>query len=521
MMPEETPNQADELLKRYAKERREQAGEFSLHPATRRLLQDEVTRTFRKAGGVKQKGWFTWLGTWNGRLAFGTAAAAVVITGFFIAWNAKQDRRAMELAQASFPVRDAWATRGLDRALAEKEVAAADTVALSDVAGSAPRAEIEARVALKKELADAKQTTLLAGGVTTTGALDKFYSYGLIATNFADHLSMSLARGGEIPATATQALSAGYFDVANLRHDSTAGVALAFGTTTFSAQEKSLSSAVANAPAGAPGSVLKSGELEKLKAAPAIAASGVEPSGAASRARAMRPNAAAAPAATPPPTIALGAARPAEVMTRAETELGAQYRFAANQTQAPADRYGRLQRQAAPVLTSFTIEQTGQTVRIVDADGSVYDGTVELPPRTELDFDADARRADKDALVREKLAEAKTDTAPRHQEITFRAAGSNVTLRQIVVVSGRLASVTNAGASAAFGGVAGRATAEATRAKTVNELRTDTPTLRAGVAGERGFAGRYGFTTNASATIEGTVRIGATNQQWFRAVRQP
>lgn len=535
MMPEETPNKADELLKRYAKERRGQAGDFSLHPATRRLLQGEVTRTFGRSGGAKQRSWFTWLGSWNGRLAFGTAAAAVVVTGFLIAWNSKQDRRALELAQATFPVRETQATRRQDRVLAEKEVTTVDTVALADAPASATRMEVESRVASKKVMAGGENAPLLANGpaaAPATRAGETFYSYGISATNYSDELSLSLKRAPETLSATAQSLSVAYFDGSNLRGGSTAGASAAFGATVSAADALS-SVSVANAASGAP---KQPGELEMLKTAPALAASGVEPSGAASRARTARPNSAAPVATAPPTAVATAPAAPpltslevrnSPVKPQSLPEEGtANARFSrsapSDATKASDDRFGtRLQRAATPVLANFTIEQTGQTVRIVDADGSVYDGTVELPPRAEADFDADARRADKEALVREKLAESKVDTAPRHQEITFRAAGSNVTLRQTVMVSGRIASTNSALVSGALGGVAGRGVAEASKSRVASELRTDTAARRSGVSGEPGFSGRYRSATNAAASIEGTVRIGATNQQWFRAVRQP
>src|SRR5205085_7219729 len=51
-----------------------------------------------------------------------------------------------------------------------------------------------------------------------------------------------------------------------------------------------------------------------------------------------------------------------------------------------------------PVLSSFVIEQNGSVVRLVDADGSVYDGLVEAPVRTEFDSDIDRLSAGKTSL---------------------------------------------------------------------------------------------------------------------------
>ena len=60
-MPPEGPNKVEELLQRYAKERRERGGDFSLHPATRRLLQGEVAREFARARRERRN----WLSIWQ------------------------------------------------------------------------------------------------------------------------------------------------------------------------------------------------------------------------------------------------------------------------------------------------------------------------------------------------------------------------------------------------------------------------------------------------------------------------
>ena len=87
MMPE-GPNQAEELLQRYAKERRERGGDFSLHPATRRMLQGEVARQFGKAAANEERpAWLAWFGLWRGRFAIGAALAAVVLASVWIFRN--------------------------------------------------------------------------------------------------------------------------------------------------------------------------------------------------------------------------------------------------------------------------------------------------------------------------------------------------------------------------------------------------------------------------------------------------
>jgi hypothetical protein len=58
MLPSEPNSKMDELLRAYAKKRREQAEPpLSMHPATRKLLQEEVKRTLRAAPPQPRQNW--------------------------------------------------------------------------------------------------------------------------------------------------------------------------------------------------------------------------------------------------------------------------------------------------------------------------------------------------------------------------------------------------------------------------------------------------------------------------------
>src|SRR5688572_3433962 len=78
-MPSEPDNRMDDLLKTYAKKRRDEAGEpLDLHPATRRLLQGEVAK-LRPASIQKPRPWFTfWLAYWP---QLGAAASILLVLG--------------------------------------------------------------------------------------------------------------------------------------------------------------------------------------------------------------------------------------------------------------------------------------------------------------------------------------------------------------------------------------------------------------------------------------------------------
>ena len=98
MMSPETPQQTEERLQRYAKERRAQGGAFALHPATRRLLQDEVRRQHGPA--VKARpGWGSWLGLWRNGLVIGGGVAAAVLLATWMFRDSPLTPVALQLAQ--------------------------------------------------------------------------------------------------------------------------------------------------------------------------------------------------------------------------------------------------------------------------------------------------------------------------------------------------------------------------------------------------------------------------------------
>src|SRR5438874_1271374 len=103
-MQPEGPKKTEELLQRYAKQRREQSGDFSLHPATRRLLQGEVAREF-DAGKREERRSLGWFGLWRGRFALGGAVAAVLMTGAWIYWNGG-NQKPMKLADAKIAAKE-------------------------------------------------------------------------------------------------------------------------------------------------------------------------------------------------------------------------------------------------------------------------------------------------------------------------------------------------------------------------------------------------------------------------------
>jgi hypothetical protein len=164
------------------------------------------------------------------------------------------------------------------------------------------------------------------------------------------------------------------------------------------------------------------------------------------------------------------------------------------------------------VLTQFTLEQTGNKLRMTEPDGSVYEGALdEGVIAGQVDFETNGANNRSDRLARESLGR---QTAGSQRQYQLRAVGSNVTLRQNVVVSARVTSEEGAAQTPAsqgrFSGGAGSAAP--------SRPAPQAPAPR-GFGASGGARGRFVPVTNQISAIEGTVRIGLTNEQRFKAVR--
>jgi hypothetical protein len=109
----------------------------------------------------------------------------------------------------------------------------------------------------------------------------------------------------------------------------------------------------------------------------------------------------------------------------------------------------------APVLSSFRVEQSGNNLKVVDGDGSVYTGSVQIAqqePPADHTF-----AAAKNGLVSAARA-AKPSAAPARQSYFFRVAGTNRNLNENVIFSGNFVPFTNnqlTAESRGFGGIGG------------------------------------------------------------------
>jgi hypothetical protein len=96
------------------------------------------------------------------------------------------------------------------------------------------------------------------------------------------------------------------------------------------------------------------------------------------------------------------------------------------------------------VLFSFQVEQSGQQLRVIDSDGSVYSGYIRAAPRTSP---AAPEAAQPVQVNRSGGRQIAASGAPQ-TNFSFRVTGTNRSLNQAVVFSGDLLRISNAPALA-------------------------------------------------------------------------
>ena len=121
----------------------------------------------------------------------------------------------------------------------------------------------------------------------------------------------------------------------------------------------------------------------------------------------------------------------------------------------------------ASLLDSFRVEQTGQQMRVIDRDGSVYTGSL-MPPQAiatrpmQRAANPSALTAARDSsqTVSSNLVTLSRALSSAPQTFSFRVAGTNLSLKQQVVFSGQLmplaVSLAGVGATNGPSGIGGR-----------------------------------------------------------------
>jgi type II secretory pathway pseudopilin PulG len=481
----------EKLLRRYAKKRRDGAGApAELHPAARRLLQGEVARKFKKERseiiGPEESPV-----RWWPRLVYGLCALAVVavLAVTFLPASNKASSRSLGAKSANNLRQIDRATRTFavdnnDRLPASFDQLSNElgtsTVTVDPVTGK-PFVYVAGGLPLKSLRSD----SVLAYSPPTNGRSSVLMADGRVqqmsAPEFAEiskrgliqfEVPLELAKNEDFTASPSRELK--------LAKAADASDNRAAGTTTEDFPK--LMRAESPAPSGMGGG--GGGAEPTTQAAPATIApaprrevAGKEEPVATAVAGAVAAAPALMPAATPPPATApalkldgfgdtSAAFYSANDVTktnamavnvasyvnldesRAKREGGAAGNLAENQTSS----FRNVQKTPTKtqVLDSFQVEQNGNALRVIDNDGSTYDGNI---VSTEAETAAgagfgladklDEKAADRKKVSAGELSYKAVQNSPS-QNYFFRVAGTNRTLKQQVVFTGNFVSTTNA-----------------------------------------------------------------------------
>ncbi|MCX6924273.1 MAG: hypothetical protein NT154_13830 [Verrucomicrobia bacterium] len=439
-MANEPERLIEKVLRAAAKQRRDEAGApFELHVVNRRLLQGEVARTFAQSKrGVDS--FFRMLGQLWPRFAWGVAILAVLVVAARLLFPllGKADSQALmaknQPVSRAVPAKESLSPAATDAAMptpaaspvAKRESAAASTVNVSrpvpaaaprqfsldqkaiaqdgPAAPSQPKAGEGIPLAAASQLADLKEPErkLLAASGGPSARTTSEIAYGTRA-------APSAFAAKPAPAAARPALPVAPTGVAVTPPAAT--VMAATESPRVVSDKLDMRANQRNSM----GTVASAGRIDQSR----VAVDGLSKSAV----DAMRD---------------AKALRVAQRFVQVAPEAKQKSQLAGNSTAAQ------------PVLAAFQLEQTGQELRIVDADGSVYSGflqTTEAPRRTrstqvEAPAASPSSRAVK-GMLEEKAAPSLVPGRPAPLTYSFRVTGTNRSLNKSVVFTGNLLTITN------------------------------------------------------------------------------
>jgi len=407
----------EKLLHRYAKKRRDEAGTpVEMHPATRRLLQDEVARQCKiqnskfKKPGLREEGRrffdLEFLAHNFPRLAWAVPLFALVGIGL---WLLLDRPATQQLALGAAPDR----TKALDEGRASKAVSR-EPEALPLIALETAPAELSAAKAMPPTPSPAPVRSL-------------------------NQPAPSLAANGIAGETRRAERALAYVTATNQSVGALAGAAESEGNSArYGLREAQpadkLNVTSSAAPAPSRSRVVSQEPSAKVTSDP-------RPATRDSRQRVAAP---VLDAASPPASLARN--------DRLEQDRAQSYSqsFANLAPEALKQKAAKDFSPApiSPVLVNFRVEQTGRQLRVVDSDGSTYIGETDLTPATQADTGG-SKKEQAVQLIKSggKLNQLPTAATPAPQQQAqnnfYRVAGTNRTLNQSVVFTWSFVEMTN------------------------------------------------------------------------------
>jgi len=172
--------------------------------------------------------------------------------------------------------------------------------------------------------------------------------------------------------------------------------------------------------------------------------------------------------------------------------------------------------QARPLSATFNVQQNGGRIRIVDFDGSIYDGRV-LQRANAVDTEKQ-KAARQLGVLRESEKLAELGDNIEQSQVAFTVSGTNRTLKKLIVVNGTLL-----GDAPQAGGIAGKERAYRgliERAQAGTELRAAVQPPK-NALGAKGVAPTNQLPVQVwtANLIKGSVRFDSTNELKIEARR--
>ena len=433
----------EKLLRAFAKKRREDAGSnFELHPATRRMLQGEVARTFGKRAPEKRSFFHSLLENPR-RLAWAAAVVGIVALLAAIILPAFRDEK-----------------NGF-------------SLAKNEELGAAPKTEpVNAPVPTAAPGGAAKELSGVSGqpqpGKKDSELFDVQKDRALKKEKTADTTDGLLALNEPKEAEKPLTLSDRSRDESRT-HELAIAPSVERKSPELAAdiQDQTLNrratgaSTVATTP---PQSTTSPSALGGALAARSIAPTAAAPAPSTVAAATASPQPATpSPALQPPAEIADKLVMSKSLVTTepppppAPAQNSSQLFYfsdaAANVTNSQkfkqvglnlgaAKKTSGTRSPAVKVLTAFQFEQNGGDVRILDADGSVYNGRLQVTNEP-LRMVSDAVTTSGAARSYRQSAQAQSQM-PSVQNVVFRVSGTNKSLKEKVVFTGAFLGLTNA-----------------------------------------------------------------------------
>jgi len=439
-MDNEPERPIEKLLHAAAKKRRDEAGApLELHPATRRLLQGEAARKFARAQRASRS-FFQGLGQLWPRFAWGLGMLAVLAVAVWLLLPMPGKNEPHALLAKNQPIPSPGPPKeALPPPPAAQPAATAAPTPAAEANPSAvafAKAAPPARPISAPEVAGQPQPLPKDSLTSETGGEVREKLALAAAPQLANRekpAEAEVASSSTMPAPAPAAVANG---ASAKRFGLVGQPAAPAGAPVAPASPSS----VATAPAVT--DLVAADESKKLAVdradQPAFAYRSLSPAGSVN---------------TPKPSASLTGGRlDSAAAVRKEPRSISATQWFAQTVQSPKTKSSLADKAAPahPVLAAFQVEQAGRELRIVDGDGSVYSGYLQIAgtPRRRSSVKSEAPAAARSsrplgAVLEEKSAASLDADQTAPQTYFFRVTGTNRSLQAKVVFTGNLLAATN------------------------------------------------------------------------------